>query len=147
MRILVKYYIFFVIAIIFIGCNDKMNTKESLMAVDREFSKYSQDNGMNAAFMEYISEDGVMLRSNSMPIVGKNAVSGLFRGDDSGFTLTWEPLYADIAKSGEIGYTYGTYELTHQEGVQKGTYVSIWKKDNDGKWKFVLDSGNDGLGE
>lgn len=143
----VKQYIFLATVILFIGCKNSMNTNESLIAVDREFSKFSKERGMNAAFLKFISEDGVMLRSNSMPIVGKNAVSNLFSGDDSGFTLTWEPLYADIAKSGEIGYTYGTYELTLQEGVQKGTYVSIWKKDKDGNWKFVLDSGNEGLGE
>lgn len=29
----------------------------------------------------------------------------------------------------------------------KGTYVSVWKKDNKGEWKFVLDSGNEGLDE
>lgn len=124
-----------------------MDKKEHLMAVDREFSKFSQANGMNAAFMEYISEDGVMLKSNSMPIVSKNAVANLFRSDDSGFTLTWEPLFADIAKSGELGYTYGVYELNIDDNIQKGTYVSIWKKDKDGSWKFVLDSGNSGLGE
>ncbi len=29
---------------------------------------------------------------------------------------------------------------------EKGTYVYIWKKDSNGKWKFVLNSGNEGLG-
>ena len=140
-------FILTLVVVVLMGCNNNMNTKESLLAIDREFSNYSQENGMNAAFMEYISEDGVMLRANSMPIVGKNAVGSLFSGDDSGFTLTWEPMYADIAKSGEFGYTYGTYELALENGVQKGTYVSIWKKDTDGNWKFVLDSGNAGLGE
>jgi len=29
--------------------------------------------------------------------------------------------------------------------VEKGTYVSIWKKDAAGNWKFVLDSRNVGI--
>jgi ketosteroid isomerase-like protein len=28
-----------------------------------------------------------------------------------------------------------------------GTYISIWKKQSDGNWKFVLDSGNEGVGK
>ncbi len=81
-----------------------------------------------------------------MLLVGKSNVGILFRGDDSNKEFTWEPLYADVAKSGELGYTYGTYQIITVENSEKGTYVSIWKKDSNGKWKFVLDSGNEGLG-
>jgi ketosteroid isomerase-like protein len=74
-----------------------------------------------------------------------------FSKPDSGYTLTWQPLYADIAQSGELGYTFGIYELKskNQEGkemLENVTYVSIWKKDQSGNWKFVLDTGNEGLG-
>ena len=33
-----------------------------------------------------------------------------------------------------------------EEVTREGTYVTIWKKDADGNWKFVLDTGNQGLG-
>ena len=63
-----------------------------------------------------------------------------------------EPLFADISGSLELGYTYGIYELTIKSKeanpqVHKGTYLTIWKKDKYGNWKFVLDTGNSGLGE
>jgi ketosteroid isomerase-like protein len=31
--------------------------------------------------------------------------------------------------------------------TSKGTYVTIWRKQKDGKWKFVLDTGNQGVGD
>jgi ketosteroid isomerase-like protein len=123
-----------------------MQNSDILLKIDQEFSALSQEKGMNHAFMEYVADDGVMLRANNVPIVGKESVSKLFQGDDTNFTLTWSPLKADIASSGELGYTYGIYELTTENNVQKGTYVSIWKKNSAGNWKFVLDSGNDGIG-
>jgi len=46
-----------------------------------------------------------------------------------------------------MGYTYGIYALAlnQNDSLSFGTYVSIWKKQKDGTWKFVLDSGNEGL--
>ena len=125
--------------------------RRRLMDIDREFSMVSKSFGVNKAFLSYVADDGVLLRKNNPPIVGKKTMQEkFFSRPDSGFTLTWEPLYADIAQSGELGYTFGIYEFktVDQDGKQileNGTYVSIWKKDAAGSWKFVLDTGNEGL--
>lgn len=124
--------------------------KEELMQADIDFSNLSVAKGVNYSFMEYVADDGVLLKPNSHPIVGKEAIAEIYSGDDSRLKLTWAPLYADIAESGEIGYTYGLWEMHVKkddgtEDVRKGTYVTIWKKDKSGKWKFVLDTGNPGL--
>ncbi len=82
-----------------------------------------------------------------MPFVGKGAMSKLYSGEDSGMVLSWEPLYAEVAESGELAFTYGIYELTVEKSIHKGTYVSVWRKNSEGDWKLALDSGNEGLGE
>jgi ketosteroid isomerase-like protein len=64
-----------------------------------------------------------------------------------GLNYTWKPLGGDIAQSGELGYMYGIYSIKQDTITEKGTYVSVWKKDKDGRWKYVLDSGNEGIGE
>lgn len=131
----------------------KVGTKEELIATDKAFSQLSEEKGMQYAFLEYAAEDVVMLRKNKLPIEGKNALIETFKTfSDTGFILTWEPLFADIAKSGELGYTYGIYTSVSEgpngtTNESKGTYVSIWKKDQAGQWKFVLDTGNEGIGE
>ena len=123
-----------------------INMKSELINADKAFSALCKEKGMNHAFLHYVAEDGVMLRPNSIPVVGKNKIKPLFQNDDSNIEFTWEPLNAEVAKSGELGYTYGTYEITSGNSKQNGTYVSVWKKNAMGEWKFILDSGNEGLG-
>jgi hypothetical protein len=64
----------------------------------------------------------VLLRVNHLPIVGANAIDYLVQQDDSDYTLKWEPHFAEAASSGDLGYTYGVYELYPQI---KG-YYALW---------------------
>jgi ketosteroid isomerase-like protein len=128
-----------------------LNIEEERMKMldaDRAFSKLSVEKGMRNAFLEFIDSNGVLLRPNELPLVGGDAVDFLTRLNDTKYTLTWNPKNGRIAHSGDLGYTYGIYTLKPSDAdtVLYGTYVSIWKKQIDGKWKFVLDSGNDGIG-
>jgi ketosteroid isomerase-like protein len=103
---------------------------------------------MNHAFTTYCASDGVLLLPDRMPVEGNEALGGLFAQDDSGVVLTWEPLFARAASSGELGYTYGTFQrmIKDSDIIMRGTYVTIWIKE-DNQWRFALDSGNEGLGE
>jgi len=118
---------------------------EEIIKADEAFSDLSRKAGMKRAFIEYIDNEGILLRPNHSPIIGANAIDFLSQVNDSSYTLTWSPGGGEIATSGDLGYTYGIYKLEMKDTVLKGTYVSIWKKQKDGKWKFVLDSGNDGI--
>ena len=123
--------------------------KEAIKQADVEFSNLSVKEGFHKAFLAYVADDGVLLRPNSYPVKGRKAIEELYtKSSDSAFTLTWKPLFADVSSSGDMGYTYGTWELKAKTGDAKpsyGTYTTFWKKDKKGKWKFVLDTGNDGL--
>ena len=123
--------------------------KMEMMDADRAFSKMSEEKGMKTAFIEYLDSNGVLLRPNHLPIAGADAVDFLIQQNDTDYTMSWEPKNGVIAKSGELGYTYGIYALrpSTKDTVIYGTYVSIWKKEKGGRWKYVLDSGNEGLGE
>jgi len=119
------------------------------MEVDRAFSVMSEEKGMKAAFLEYIDSNGVLLRPGNLPIAGADAIDYLIQQNDSAYTLKWEPRNGAVSKSGELGYTYGIYALrpSIKDTIIYGTYVSIWKKEKSGKWKFVLDTGNEGIGD
>ncbi len=123
--------------------------KNVLMAVDRAFSKLSDEKGMKTAFIEYIDSNGVLLKPNQLPILGAAAIDYLIQLNDTDFNLTWEPNNGAISSSGDLGYTYGVYamKLPSKDTTIYGTYTSIWKKQKDGKWKFVLDSGNEGISD
>ncbi len=122
--------------------------KIELMDVDRAFSRLSEAKGMKHAFLEYIDSNGVLLRPDRAPIVGADAVDFLIQENDTTYTLKWEPKDGAVAASGDLGYTYGIYALmpTSRDTIIYGTYVSIWKKEKGGRWKYVLDTGNQGIG-
>lgn len=124
-----------------------LDEKIKMIDADKAFSKLSAEKGMKTAFMEYIDSNGVLLRPNEMPIIGANAIDYLSQQDDKEYTLVWEPKGGSIAQSGELGYTYGVYKMQPKaaDTTVFGTYISIWKKQDDGTWRFVLDSGNQGL--
>lgn len=129
------------------SANKLIDEKIKMMDADKAFSKLSEEKGMESAFMEYIDSNGVLLRPNQLPIVGANAIYYLSMQLDNEYTLVWEPKGVDIAQSGDLGYTYGVYKMQPKSigSIMYGTYVSIWKKQNDGSWRFVLNSGNEGL--
>jgi ketosteroid isomerase-like protein len=141
---------FIIILFLIISCTKR--TKESsssvLRKVDSAFSALSVREGMHKAFLTYFADRGVMLRDNGYPLEGKDSLISLFAGrSDSSFTLAWEPVYEKIAVSGELGYTYGFYTRTIKTtgAVARGTYVTIWEKQRDGSWKFIMDTGTEGL--
>lgn len=56
----------------------------------------------------------------------------------------------EVAKSGDIGYTQGTYEMTVNDAkgnpnTDRGKYLSIWKKQADGAWRCIVDTFNSDL--
>lgn len=144
-----------VAVVLLISCATKepkivtVDTKKEILEADLAFSEMSKAKGMRAAFMEYIDSNGVLLRPNTLPLVGGQAIDYISQENDSSYSMVWEPQGALVAKSGDLGFTYGVYALTikGKDSVKYGTYTSIWKKQADGKWKFVLDTGNDGIGQ
>jgi ketosteroid isomerase-like protein len=136
--------------IFILSCSDKSKkTAEGvLLQTDRDFSSMSVRDGMFKAFLFYIADDGVILRNNSYPAKGKENLADRFSGkSDTSFILSWEPLFEKISESGDLGYTYGLHtNKDKQTGeITKGTYITIWQRQKDGSWKFVLDTGTQGL--
>ena len=140
---------FIIILYLILSCSDnKKETSGILLEADRAFSDMSVKEGMFKAFLNYIADDGVLLRNNSYPSRGKEKLMSYFSAkSDNAFILSWEPLFEKISDDGDLGYTYGIHTNTDKATGEKtkGTYVTIWQKQKDGSWKFVLDTGTNGL--
>jgi len=122
-------------------------TADTLKQLEGEFMKAAAERG-SEGYMSYYAEDSVELPNGVAIIPGKaNIAKGMGFLDDKNNRLSWTPVGADISASGDLGYTYGTYEFRSKdkEGkptVEYGKYTSIWKLQKDGSWKVVLDMGN-----
>jgi ketosteroid isomerase-like protein len=120
--------------------------RAALLKVDAEFSQAAQTLGIAEAFVRYADPSATMLPAGENAITGHEAVRKQFADLPAGSTLVWKPYQADAATSGDLGYTLGTYELrtTDKDGkpvVRYGKYCSVWKKQKDGGWKWVVDVG------
>jgi ketosteroid isomerase-like protein len=134
--------------LIFSACvhhgTDKSFLEKELMKTDQDFCLMSIEKGMKEAFISYAADTVIMLRQGSLPLFGKaELIRHLKTLPDNQVHLRWVPVVAEA--SGNLGYTFGKWELrvTGKDTVQYGTYVTIWKKFPDGKWRYVLDGGND----
>jgi hypothetical protein len=138
---------------IIISCNTKKSSTNSvdntfqLLDTDRSFSKLSEQKGIKFALIQFIYNKGVFLRPGTFPLIGGQALNYISQLDDNSYMMTWEPRGGSVASSGELGYTYGVYSLkpNNKDTILYGTYVSVWKKQADGNWKFVLESQNEGI--
>lgn len=123
----------------------------ALMKIENDFMKAAADHG-SQGYMSYYADDAVEV-PNGMPFLQGKAEIAKTMGflDTPDNHLTWTPVGAGMAASGDLGYTYGTYEFTSKDKdkdgkptVDKGKYATIWKKQKDGTWKVALDMGNSG---
>lgn len=131
-----------------VSCSEKKTAVNPrvLMDADIAFSDYSVQHGIQKAFIEFAHDSVVLLKPKQMPIVGKQNLIDSYAGkSDSGLALTWKPEAATLSQSGELGFTYGIWTLIARGDTSKGTYLTVWKKNSAGQWKFAADTGNDGI--
>lgn len=115
-----------------------------LRQLEAEFAADVAQHGHDA-FVSHFAEEGVEVVDGG----GFNNKEAMRKQPawPEGTSLTWTPIKADMASSGDLGYTYGNYVYTakNKEGktvTSYGKYTSIWKKQKDGQWKVVVDVGN-----
>jgi len=120
---------------------------DDVLATDRAFAAAAKARGARAAFTEYADPQAIMFRSGIGPVKGIEAIAGVFE-EPAAATPTWEPAAAEVAASGDLAYSWGPYVWTPVPGgplagkpPATGYYVSIWKKQPDGRWKWVVDLG------
>ena len=114
---------------------------------DSAFAIAADLQGTGIAFASFVAPQGVVF-SGSEIIIGTDAVRALYDEQQrAGGTLNWRPVYANAVESGDLGWTVGEYVFTGRGAngsvVQRfGKYLTIWKKQPDGEWRFVVDGGN-----
>jgi ketosteroid isomerase-like protein len=94
--------------------------------------------------------DGVRFhRQNALPIVGQAAVLKWLASQPSYSNA--EAQYAESARSGDLGYTWGTYSMAPRRAVvapggrgaqldaQVGFYLRVWVRARNGQWKVAVD--------
>jgi ketosteroid isomerase-like protein len=123
------------------GCARSVNLEQernAVLARDREWARSTTDPDK---FMSYLAPDATVYAPGEPAAKGAATIRTQYEqmSKAPGFALTWTPDKADVAKSGDIAYTTGSYEVTTAGGTEKGKYVAVWKKQSDGSWKVTDD--------
>jgi ketosteroid isomerase-like protein len=107
-----------------------------IVEAERAFAAMAQVKGVSPAFRAFAADDGVLLVPEP-----RNAKEVLASGPDIPGKLTWWPVYAGISASRDLGFTTGPY--VHEEGGRRrdGWFLTIWKKQADGNWRWLFDTG------
>ena len=116
--------------------------KKEILKAEADFSAMAQDKGMNAAFLHFVADDGVLLRNNAL-IKGKDSIK-VYMKNSASKGLSWTPTFVDVSASGDLGYTYGTYMYKYKDSLgneksSSGIFHTVWKRQPDNSWKFVWD--------
>ena len=117
-----------------------------LIDAERAFARATAERGIDG-WMEFMAPNAVELSDE--PLVGLDQIrAGMGKQlGTPGFKLTWEPTTAEFLGQGDVGFAVGRYEL-HYNGadgkprIEKGSYLTTWKKQKDGSWKVVSDIGS-----
>lgn len=121
--------------------------EQDLLATDKAFSDLSVAKGAHAAFLAYMTDDARLYEGEHPPILGKAAAAALYAKEDSSpghkaSRLEWTPLEARTSPDGILGWTRGTWVWSSGDAKRlTGYYVTEWRRQVDGHYKFELDIG------
>jgi ketosteroid isomerase-like protein len=110
---------------------------------DRAFAAMGARNGPEAAFTAFAAPDAVSV--GQMIAVGPAEIGGGFHGDPSRWV--WGPVLSGASPDGELGFTVGEAAITGpgpdgRESTRYSKYLTIWRRQPDGSYKYLTDGGN-----
>jgi len=144
----IKLMVFLVF--IFCACKEnKYKTKEQykqeILNAEKEFEKMASEKGIAEAFWFFADSNAVIKRQNDTLIHGKEAIRKFYSNDFyKNASVTWSPDFIDVDEQGHLGYTYGKYvwkakDSSGKTEVYKGVFHTVWKKQENGDWKYSWD--------
>jgi len=117
---------------------------QEMVKTEQAFSKMAEKKNARDAFMTFIADDGLLFRPGA--VNGKKwMLEHPVPASDKKPLLAWQPAFAGMAASGDMGFTTGPWEakadINDEKPVGYGHFVTVWKKQADGSWRFVVDLG------
>ena len=124
----------------------KRTPLQEMVLTEQSFSKTAEIKTTREAFMEFIADDGLLFRPgavNGKKWMNEHPLPPATPGKRS--LLAWQPAFAGMAAAGDLGFTTGPWEakadINDAQPAGYGHFVTMWKKQADGSWRFVADLG------
>jgi ketosteroid isomerase-like protein len=123
--------------------------RAALMQRSRDWARVATSGDLEPA-LSFWSDDAIVMPPGQPAIVGKSAIRDFLRQTMAipGFSITWEPEHASVANDADVGYMVERNRITFTDGsgatqTRYGKAVTVWRKDDQGAWRCVVDTWND----
>jgi len=136
------------LSVMILSCNStnrQERIKEEIFKTEKAFEKMVAERGVSAAFSHFAAENAVIKRGDTTLLSGPENIREYYL-DIEKFQpeVFWTPDYIDVSSCGTMAYTYGSYlwRIKDENGLSKeirGIFHTVWKKQEDGSWKYVWD--------
>jgi ketosteroid isomerase-like protein len=114
---------------------------DGLIRAEKDFAAYSAASNTKEAFLKFLDSTGIVFEKGQ-PV---NGIASWNKKEKRPGILNWHPRFAEIAASGDFGYTTGPWTFQPRtlsdSIVARGQYSTVWHTDKNGDWKFLLDLG------
>lgn len=114
---------------------------QAVVRAERSFARMAAEQGARAAFLANMTDDALVYANGGLI----NARKVWTERKDGPGLLAWDPVYADVSRAGDVGYTTGPWEFRpggeSGKAVAWGEFFTIWRKQADGSWRWVIDMG------
>lgn len=115
---------------------------ESLLAADRHFAADADLRGLDG-WTSHFAIDATAFSNDGNVVRGKAELDRYYATvfPSANALPRWDPLHADCSSDGSLGFTYGNWRSRDGKGGH-GQYITVWRRQSDGKWMVLFDLGN-----
>ena len=112
-----------------------------IVATERAFAQTSVRHGHRDAFLAYLADDGITFS----PSVARGP-EGIRKRPPAraAAKLNWSAMLGGVSRGGDLGFTTGPWVVTDRTGqkpARHGMYLTIWRRQADGRYLVDLDVG------
>jgi len=133
--------------VVFTACKDTKNIedyKQEVIQTELAFAQMAKEQGVKEAFLAFAADSAVLSRGNKILKRQQDFIGYFSNPLWKNASLQWKPDFVDVSASGDLAYTYGSYTFSSQDSIGKistsrGIFHTVWKRQQDGSWKFVWD--------
>jgi ketosteroid isomerase-like protein len=120
------------------GAEPKTKSEGSLLEADKAFSSAVASKGPAAAYASVMHRDARVQRPGFQPMTSRAAAVEWLNTNVKEWST--EPVKAETGASGDLGYTWGKFNVTPSaRAAYSGYYVRVWTRNGDGTWQLAAE--------
>jgi len=131
------------------SCNqtkvDKKAEGEKIMQLSKEWSQTVATKDVEK-IVSYWADDAFVMQEGQAPLKGKQAIRKMVEESFKmpGFNISWQPESVEVSDAGDMAYLIENAQVSFNDSTGKqvsikNKAISIWRKQQDGSWKNVVD--------